>query len=252
MEIQKVPHDHGNGVGLEQLLEQLGRAEEFSSVAECFRLLSDPTRVRIFWLLSHREECGINLAAMLGISGPALSHHLRPMRECGLLECRRDGKEVYYRVARRETCELLHRLTEQLLAIGCPLTDGCGGEDTEGLAEELHRYLLEHLADRVTIEQLSQRFHVNATTLKKKFKERYGDSLAAHIHHHRMERAAELLVSTDASIGEIAAQVGFQGQSRLTSAFQARFGVTPSNYRRRAKGKRQREEKNGEKIGKAT
>jgi len=94
--------------------------------------------------------------------------------------------------------------------------------------------------------------YVNATTLKKKFKERYGDSLAAHIHHHRMERAAELLVSTDASIGEIAAQVGFQGQSRLTSAFQARFGVTPSNYRRRAKGKRQREEKNGEKIGKAT
>ena len=227
---EKLPHDHGDPARLTHLTEQLGRIEDFSSVAECFRLLSDPTRVRIFWLLSHREECGINLAALLGISGPALSHHLRPMRECGLLDCRRDGKEVYYRVAHRDACELLHRFTEQLLAIGCPLSERDGG-NMEGLAEEVHRYLLEHLAERVTIEQLSHRFHVNATTLKKKFKERYGDSLAAHIHQHRMERAAELLTNSNTPIGEIAALVGFQGQSRLTVAFREQFGTTPSSYR---------------------
>ena len=63
------------------------------------RLLSDAGRVRIFWLLCHCEECVVNLAAMVGMSSPAASHHLRQLKDSGLIISRRIGKEVYYRAA---------------------------------------------------------------------------------------------------------------------------------------------------------
>ena len=89
-------------------------------MAELFRSLGDPTRVRIFWLLSHREECVINIAAMLDMSSPAVSHHLRSLAENGLLESRRDGKEVYYRAPDTVQGQLLHEIVEQVMEIACP------------------------------------------------------------------------------------------------------------------------------------
>ena len=91
-----LPHDHGEGGHIENLHRELMNAAHFTAVSEIFKQLSDPTRVRIFWLLSHREECVINLAALLEMSSPAVSHHLRSLTESGLLVSRRDGKEVYY------------------------------------------------------------------------------------------------------------------------------------------------------------
>ena len=89
-----LPHDHGEQRHAEQLHRELMNTARFGAVSEIFKQLSDPTRVRIFWLLSHEEECVINLAAMLEMSSPAVSHHLRSLTESGLLVSRRDGKEV--------------------------------------------------------------------------------------------------------------------------------------------------------------
>ncbi len=74
-----------------------------------------------FWLLSHQEACVINLAAMLEMSSPAVSHHLRSLTESGLLvNRRRDGKEVYYRAADTEESRLLHEIVERVMEIACP------------------------------------------------------------------------------------------------------------------------------------
>ena len=84
-------------------------AESFQAVAGLCRLLSDANRVRIFWLLCHCEECVVNLAALVGMSSPAASHHLRQLKDSGLVVSRRIGKEVYYRAADTEVAGLLHR-----------------------------------------------------------------------------------------------------------------------------------------------
>ena len=231
MEKIKLPHRHGADTGNELLCRELRENPRFASAAECFKQLSDPARVRILWLLSHREYCVINLASMMGMTSPALSHHLRSMKACGIIESRREGKEVYYRIADRPECELLHRTVEQLMAIECPDERAGHPANMEEIAVQVHGWLLEHLEQRVTIEQLSKQFHVNPTGLKQAFRARYGDSLAAHVNRHRMERAAELLASTTLSIGEIAQRVGFTGQSRFTLAFKERYGRTPSQYR---------------------
>ena len=116
-----LPHDHGEQRHAEQLHRELMNTARFGAVSEIFKQLSDPTRVRIFWLLSHEEECVINLAAMLEMSSPAVSHHLRSLTESGLLVSRRDGKEVYYRAADTVEAQLFHKMIEQVLEIACPV-----------------------------------------------------------------------------------------------------------------------------------
>ena len=94
MEPQLLPHDHGNGKKAAFLRHQLLRGGEFSAVAEVFSLLDDCSRLRIFWLLCHCEECVLNISAMTEMSSPAVSHHLRLLREAGLVSTRREGNEV--------------------------------------------------------------------------------------------------------------------------------------------------------------
>ena len=120
MEPFELPHRHEDASHLHELEEYLRRTEYFQTVALVFRQLSDANRVRLFWLLCHCEECVVNLAAMMGMSPPALSHHLRQLRESGLIVSRRDGKEVYYKAAESEQAQLLHRMIERTVEIACP------------------------------------------------------------------------------------------------------------------------------------
>lgn len=116
----KLPHHHGKAQESALIREQINRVEHFQTVADIFKQLGDTTRIRIFWLLCHCEECVINISAMLEMSSPAVSHHLRPLKNSGLVVCRREGKEVYYRAADTPQSELLHRMIEQVMEIACP------------------------------------------------------------------------------------------------------------------------------------
>ena len=88
---------------------------------------------------------------------------------------------------------------------------------------------------RITIEELSKKYLMNATTIKEVFKEIYGDSLAAHMKEHRLEKAAEMLVRSDESITNIAAAVGYDSSSRFSAAFRERYHLLPKEYRRQFK-----------------
>jgi len=65
-------------------------------LAETFRLLSDPTRVRIIHALSLEELCVCDVAALLGTTKSAISHQLRLLRTMGVVRHRKAGKIVYY------------------------------------------------------------------------------------------------------------------------------------------------------------
>ena len=231
MEHTGLPHDHGEEQNHTAAMRELLRDEgHFQRIADIFRQLGDPSRIRIFWLLCHCEECVVNIAAMLNMSSPAVSHHLRVLKDSGLLDSRRDGREVYYRAADGPQSRLLHEMIEQVMDVACPQWR----EEAEQvkIIREIHDHLTEHMEQRVTIEELAHRYLINPTTLKTVFKQVYGNSLAAHMKEHRMEKAASLLRETELSVAEIAGQVGYESQSKFTAAFKEQFGQLPKEYRR--------------------
>jgi DNA-binding transcriptional ArsR family regulator len=114
----ELPHEHGQLH--KDLLEHIPPAADIAVVAEAFKQLGDPTRLRIFWILCHCEECVTDIAAMLGMSSPAVSHHLRLLKQSGLIVSRRAGKETFYTAAAGELPELLHRSIETVAHITCP------------------------------------------------------------------------------------------------------------------------------------
>ena len=85
-----------------------------------FKKLDDPSRLKIFWLLCHCEECVINLSSLMEMSSPAVSHHLKVLRSAGLIVSRREGKEVYYKAADTAQCRTLHETIERIMEISCP------------------------------------------------------------------------------------------------------------------------------------
>ena len=62
----------------------------------------------------------VNISALVDMTSPAVSHHLRQLRSSGLIVSRREGKEVYYRAADTEQSRLLHRVIEETMAILLP------------------------------------------------------------------------------------------------------------------------------------
>ena len=122
MDKHTLPHDHGQKG--ESVLEHLPSNEEFSSTALLFHQLGDTNRIRIFWILCHCEECVINLSAMINMSSPAVSHHLKQLKAAGLIVSRRDGKEVYYKAANVHKVHVLHNMIENILSMHCcPVQD---------------------------------------------------------------------------------------------------------------------------------
>lgn len=118
MQTMSLPHDHGQTI--ERELQNMPSVENFQTLADIFKQLGDGSRLRIFWLLCHCEECVINLSAMVNMSSPAVSHHLKQLRAAGLIVNRRDGKEVYYSAAKTAQAQLLHHMIEHLMEIACP------------------------------------------------------------------------------------------------------------------------------------
>lgn len=110
-----LPHHHGESDKLNGLFEQLSSLEKYQAAAELFKKLGDANRIRIFWLLCNCEECVINMSAILGLSSPAISHHLRSLKDNKLIVSRRDGKEVYYKASDTVESRLLKKLLHTVL-----------------------------------------------------------------------------------------------------------------------------------------
>jgi DNA-binding transcriptional ArsR family regulator len=70
-----------------------------SSLAELFKALGEPSRIKILFALMNRELCVCDLAAVIGASDSSVSHQLRILRTLKLVKFRRDGKVLYYSLA---------------------------------------------------------------------------------------------------------------------------------------------------------
>ena len=102
------------------------------------------------------------------------------------------------------------------------------------IAREIQNILCADLSQNHTARELAERFQIAETSLKNYFRGMFGENLSTFLREARMRRAAELLQSSELRVAEIAAQVGYENQSKFAAVFVRRFGCPPLEYRRRA------------------
>jgi DNA-binding transcriptional ArsR family regulator len=89
--------------------------EVIQTMAESFKALADPTRLRILARLSEGEQCVGDLADNLDVSQSAVSHQLRLLRSLDIVRYRKDGREVFYDLADDHVRDILSRTLEHIL-----------------------------------------------------------------------------------------------------------------------------------------
>ena len=99
--------------------------------------------------------------------------------------------------------------------------------------KEVHAFLVEHFTEHYTIAELSERFEISPTVMKKCFRGVYGDSIYSYVRVYRLQVAEQFLRESNLTIGEIASRIGYLNPNKFTSAFTREYGITPSQYRRK-------------------
>lgn len=85
-------------IAVDDVLEKMPQEDIVIALAELFKILGDPTRVRILWALRQRELCVCDLSQVIGMSQSAVSHQLRLLKQARLVRPRREGRVIYYRL----------------------------------------------------------------------------------------------------------------------------------------------------------
>jgi DNA-binding transcriptional ArsR family regulator len=83
---------------VERVKRAMPPAERLEETAEIFKVLGDPTRLRLLFALLDEELCVCDLAEFVDASPSAVSHQLRLLRTARLVRSRREGKMIYYRL----------------------------------------------------------------------------------------------------------------------------------------------------------
>ena len=99
--------------------------------------------------------------------------------------------------------------------------------------KRIHAFLMGHFPEHYTIEELSERFDISPTVMKKCFRGVYGDSVYAYMKKYRLQTAERLLRESSASVGDIALQIGYLNPNKFTSAFCEEYGMSPTAYRKK-------------------
>ena len=93
------------------------------------------------------------------------------------------------------------------------------------------QYINSNYNHRVTLSMIEEELHVNSSYFSTLFKNEMGISFTQYINHLRVEKACELLVTTNMSIIDILMTIGFDDQSYFTKVFKKETGMTPRQYR---------------------
>ena len=109
----------------EQVVEQVaGRLPSEGTIlqlADIFKTLSDPTRLRIVTALLQAELCVCDLSVICNLSESAISHQLRTLRNLKIVSTRREGKIVYYRLTDEHVRQLVCNSIDHVAGEGCDL-----------------------------------------------------------------------------------------------------------------------------------
>ena len=156
-----------------------------------------------------------SVTALVGPSGSGKSTISKPVSYTHL--------DVYKR-------QLLYHMDQLTQINGCDLKyfDKKQIQTTKAIRE----YLISHLDEKVSLEQLAKEAHLNLSVFHLVFSHIYGDTPYAYLKKYKMNLAAQWLSKDKMKIGDIALELGYSNASKFAKAFQSVYGMLPKDYRK--------------------
>lgn len=102
---------------------------------------------------------------------------------------------------------------------------------------EAKRYIADHYHESLQLSGVAKKLYLSTAYFSRLFKEKTGVTFSDYLANCRIERARQLLATTDLSIAEVSAAVGYQEANSFSRLFKARTGQSPSDYRVAQRGK---------------
>jgi DNA-binding transcriptional ArsR family regulator len=93
---------------VERALRETVSGKELNRLSSIYKVLGDPSRLKIVMALRNVEMCVCDLAAFLGLTESAISHQLRRLKDLALVKSRREGQVIYYSLDDEHVAELLN------------------------------------------------------------------------------------------------------------------------------------------------
>ena len=97
----------------------------------------------------------------------------------------------------------------------------------------MQEYIRKHYMEDIQVEQLAAKLYLSPGYLSMVFKKEAGENIKQYIRNVRMEKAEELLVSTQMSVREVGERTGFKNMSYFSKCFRQQYGESPESYRRK-------------------
>ena len=138
--------------------------------------------------------------------------------------------EGYFKI---KAMEILYHIDQLTQNRGCDFKYFDKGqiESTKRIKE----YLVGHLEDNISLEQLVKEEHINLSLFYTIFSQIYGDTPYAYLKKYKMNLAAQMLMEGEQKIGDIAMKLGYHNASKFSKAFVTVYGELPKDYRKRKK-----------------
>ena len=138
------------------------------------------------------------------------------------------GQLAYYKLKTAELMLFLQERQGQVRRAGVCYY----GQDMRCRVREMAGRMTADLRVRLSIAELANEYRVGESTIKKYFRQIYGEPPYSYLKRRRMEEAAFLLTTSDKSITQIAASVGYQNTSKFSAAFHSIYNLTPTEYKK--------------------
>ncbi len=119
-----------------------------------------------------------------------------------------------------------------LLSRMIELVEQSDGEDAPNLMTTIKNYIDTHLEEPLSLKKISRAYYVSEASLKQRFKVFTGENFSDYTIKKRMEKARELLQSSELTIGDIAHRVGYEEPTNFTREYKKYFNRVPSSERK--------------------
>lgn len=149
------------------------------------------------------------------------------MQAVGSEEMKADVEKVYHSGNLNSICDVIEECIHKFEK-DCLSRDGNARSDVE----RIRQYIQYHVDEDLRIDQLAARVYLSQTYLSYIFKKETGMTISRYIRQCRMEKAKELLTTTDMKIVQVCEKVGFSNVSYFCQSFREYTGMSPEKYRR--------------------